>query len=88
MKRTECSECGEMRPVHLPGCSNDFNTYRVASGSIRGMSNKTYGEALIELEESMRQLKLETIESLGPILGLLFRLFLWIKDVWAKVWRY
>ena len=52
------------------------------------MCNKTYGETLVELEESMRQLKLEFIKSLGPILGPLFKLFLWVKDVWRKTRRY
>ena len=45
------------------------------------MSNKTYGETLVELEESMHQLKLEIIKSLGPILGPLFKLFIWIKKL-------
>lgn len=42
------------------------------------------GKTLVELEESMHQLKLEFFKALWPILGPLFKLFLWVKDVWRR----
>jgi hypothetical protein len=41
--------------------------------------DKTYADALVELDEAMHRLKLELLESAGPILRPLFSLLLKAK---------